>query len=114
MPPIQKLNQSRDFRRLYARGTSAVCSVCAIYYRKNRRAFNRIGITASTKIGNAVQRNRAKRLLTEAYRLLMPRLRPGYDLILVARRHTVDVKLNAVLNGMTGLLTAAGLVEKEQ
>ncbi len=49
---------------------------------------NRLGITTSVKLGHAVVRNRARRRLREVYRLNSPRLRQGYDIILVARGRT--------------------------
>ena len=55
---------------------------------KNRQQTNRIGITASKRIGRAVQRNRAKRVIREALMMLKPQLKPGYDLVVVARSRT--------------------------
>ena len=65
----QKLNQNADFQRLYRSG--AFCSIgsALLYVRPNKLPFNRLGITASKKIGNAVKRNRAKRFAALAIRL---------------------------------------------
>ena len=62
-----------------------------LYCRKNRLDHNRLGLTASVKLGHAVVRNRARRRLREVYRLNSPKLRKGYDLILVARGRTTTV-----------------------
>ena len=86
------LKQNYEFRRLYRQGTSAVGGCMVLYCRKNRLGHNRLGITASTKLGGAVQRNRARRRLREVYRLNSPRLRQGWDLILVARGRTLTAK----------------------
>ncbi len=55
-----------------------------------------MGITVSKKIGNAVCRNRAKRVLREAYRLNEPQLCTGVDFVFVARSKTVDVNMRQV------------------
>ena len=83
------LKENYEFRRVYQRGSSAVNGSMVVYCRKNRLGRTRLGITASTKIGNAVTRNRARRRLREVYRLNSPRLRSGWDIILVARGRTL-------------------------
>ncbi|MBQ6207557.1 MAG: ribonuclease P protein component [Oscillospiraceae bacterium] len=89
MKALLTLKKNHEFQRLYRRGTSAVGGCLVIYCRKNRLRRNRIGLTASTKLGNAVKRNRARRRMREAYRLNADKLRPGWDLILVARTRTL-------------------------
>lgn len=83
------LKQNYEFRRLYQRGASAVGGGMVLYCQKNRLGHNRLGITASVKLGNAVKRNRARRRLREVYRLNSPQLRQGWDIILVARGRTL-------------------------
>ena len=82
------LKENYEFRRMYQRGKSAVSGSMVVYCRKNRLGHNRLGLTASTKLGHAVVRNRCRRRLREVYRLNSPALRQGYDLILVARGRT--------------------------
>ena len=83
------LKENHEFRRLYQKGKSAVGGGMVLYCRKNRLDHNRLGLTASTKLGHAVVRNRARRRLREVYRLHNPELKQGYDIILVARTRTV-------------------------
>ena len=70
------LNQNRDFQTLYKRGISFVTPFVVIYMRPNRFGVHRLGITAGKRVGNAVQRNRAKRLIRQVYRELEAELPP--------------------------------------
>lgn len=88
------LKQNHVFRKLYARGRSAVGAFVVVYCMRNGTKENQLGVTASTKLGHAVVRNRARRRLREVYRLHESELRPGFDVILVARSRclTADFK----------------------
>ena len=107
------LKQNSDFRRLYAKGQSAVTPYLVLYVRRNRLGRNRTGYTVSAKLGTAVTRNRARRRLRELYRLNAPALREGWDLVVVARSRCVTApwpKLNAAFLkacGELGLLREA-------
>ena len=83
------LKKNSDFRRLYARGKSAVSPYMVVYCRRNREGVNRLGYTVSVKLGHAVVRNRVRRRLREIYRLNAPRLRQGHDIVIVARSRAV-------------------------
>ena len=83
------LKENRDFRRLYRKGATAVDRCMVLYCRRNHLGRNRYGFTVSTKLGKAVVRNRARRRLREVYRLNRDKLRPGYDVLLVARGRTL-------------------------
>ena len=96
---------------MYARGKSSVHPVLVSYTSKNRLGTNRLGITASTKIGNAIKRNRARRIIKEAYRLLEPRLPKGYDFVFVARSKTTTAKMQDIYNVMLSHLKKAGILE---
>lgn len=111
MEKIEALCRNNDFRRIYARGKSYVSPLVVVYVLKNRTKNVRVGITTSKKIGNAVLRNRSRRVIREAYRALAPRVRPGHDLVFVARGKTPHVKSTDVGRHMERQLMAAGLLE---
>lgn len=83
------LKENRVFRRLYAKGKSAVAPTMALYCRKTGRPENRLGLTTGTKLGHAVVRNKVRRRLREIYRLHEDQLLPGYDIVVVARVRAV-------------------------
>lgn len=86
----QILNQNADFQRLYRSGAFCSLGSALLYVRPNHLPYNRLGITAGKKIGNAVRRNRAKRIIREAYRAAEPMLPIGIDLVVVARSSLPD------------------------
>ena len=86
------LKQNHVFRKLYARGKNSVGPYLVVYAMRNGSKENRLGVTASTKLGHAVVRNKARRRLREVYRLHEAELKPGYDVILVARSRCVTVE----------------------
>ena len=96
------LNKNRDFIRAYKKGHSVVTPCLALYIRPNRLGVNRLGITVSKKIGKAVVRNRAKRILRAGFRLLLPQLKPGYDFVLVARNSTPRKKMQDIYQALYG------------
>ena len=90
------LKQNHVFRKLYARGESAVGSFVVVYARRNKLGINRLGITTSVKLGHAVARNRARRRIRETYRLHESGLKVGYDIVIVARSASIDGEFAAM------------------
>ena len=113
MEKLVPICRNNDFRRIYARGKSYVSPLVVVYALKNRTKNVRVGITTSKKVGNAVQRNRSRRVIREAFRALAPRVRPGFDLVLVARGKTPYVKSADVRRQLERQLQAAGLLREE-
>ena len=76
------IKRNNDFLRIYRRGKSVADSHVICYVSQNRLGKVRLGLTTSKKIGNAVARNRARRVLRAAFREVYPMIKPGYDIIL--------------------------------
>ncbi|MBQ2676893.1 MAG: ribonuclease P protein component [Clostridia bacterium] len=119
MPRVLKLNdfimlnENRDFRRIYNRGKSFVSPALVVYYTKNRAGFCRLGITTSKKIGCAVKRNRAKRVIKEAFRKCVGNVNAGYDFVIVARTKTAYIKSTEAESVLLKLFEKAGILKNE-
>ena len=100
-------------RRLYHRGKSKAGASLVTYCMKNRRGETRVGITTSKKIGTAVERNRARRVIRAAFSQLEDGV-TGWDLVFVARSRTTRVKMQVVLADMEKQLTALGVLSHEE
>ncbi len=85
MKKENRLKLNRDFRRLYARGKNVAFGCVAVYAVKTKRKTVRAGLTVGKGVGNAVKRNRAKRLLRVAFDTACVKVNGGYDIIIVAR-----------------------------
>lgn len=105
------LRNQNNFVAVYNRGKSKGCKYAVVLYKKNDLPYSRIAYVASKKVGNSVQRNRARRLMREAYRTMNRKITPGYDVIFVARNGIDQHKCDEVRRGMFGAIRATGLFE---
>lgn len=99
-----------DFRRAYARGKAYTDPALVTYVVRNRAGICRIGITASKKIGNAVQRNRARRVIRAAYLAIPHTISGCYDIVFVARTRTVRKKSTELTPVIEKHLRSAGVI----
>ncbi|MBQ9505089.1 MAG: ribonuclease P protein component [Lachnospiraceae bacterium] len=104
------LRKQRDFSRVYNRGSSRGSRYVVILYRANGLGYTRTAFVASKKVGNSVTRNRARRLMKEAYRSLEGRIAKGYDIIFVARNTIADSMEPEVEKVMKNALRGCGLI----
>lgn len=88
-PRELRLTSRRQYQAVYAHGLRIATSSFAIFAKPNGLDHCRVGLTLTRKTGCAVERNRAKRVLREAFRL---------------NRHRFDVPLDLVINGRRGML----------
>ncbi len=107
----QKLNLNKDFRRLYARGHSYVHPAVVSYIIPNNKNIIRYGITTGKKIGCAVMRNRARRLIEAAATECFAKMSlQGADIVFVARSRTVSVKSTDIKIALEQHFKAEGLL----
>lgn len=111
MPELITLKKNNQFKRLYSKGKQFVSPLLIIYCAKNRTGEIRYGITASKKIGCAVERNRARRIIREAYRSLYPRISKGFDIVFIARGKTTRSSTGEVIGIMEKQLIQAGIIK---
>ena len=107
---IETFKLNKDFRRMYGRGKNLVFPTVVVYYLKNRLNYCRIGITAGKKVGCAVCRNRAKRVILASFRQLLPHIQGGYDFVFVARTKTANVKSTVVFNSLKKAFLSEGII----
>jgi ribonuclease P protein component len=79
----ERLKGRDEIRKVFNRGRSVACSGVKLFILANDLPHNRIAFTFSRKFGNAVERNRARRISREAYRLTRYILKSGYDVVLL-------------------------------
>ena len=103
------LINNHEFRRLYSKGRSAATQYAVVYCKRNGKSFNRLGITVSTKLGGAVQRNRIRRRLKEVYRLNEGDISIGYDIVLVARLKSRHAKFSELESTVLSILRILGI-----
>ncbi len=108
------ISENHLYRKAYAGGRRAVSKTVAVYVLRDKRrealkaanprkkAINRVGISASKKIGGAVERNRAKRVIREAYRQTDTGIgiKKGYLVVIAAREAATTEKMQSVLRDM--------------
>ena len=109
---METLKLNGDFRRAYGRGKSLSAPALVTYALRSRHGKCRYGITASKKVGNAVERVRCRRVIREALRTLVmdEPLRGSWDLVFVARGKTKYMKSTQIQSVMREQLRNLGVL----
>jgi ribonuclease P protein component len=106
-----RLTRSDDFKRVRQTGKSYAHPLVVLVMQANEaKKHLKIGISAGKTIGTAIQRNRAKRLLREAVRPLIPSIASGFDLILIARSGLPTSTLADTRSALNNILNRAKLL----
>ena len=106
----ERLKGRNFIQAVFNRGRCFGCKGAKLFALRNSLTYNRICFTFSRSFGNAVKRNRARRLGREAYRLMRPRLHGGYDLILLVFSE-MQASLAARTMQLEFLFSKAGLLK---
>jgi ribonuclease P protein component len=105
-----RLTRSEDFKRVRRSGKSYAHPLVVLIVQNNNQPRVKIGVAAGRTVGTAVYRNRAKRLLREAMRTLLPNIASGLDLILIARPGLVSATLEDTRRALLNLLQRARIL----
>lgn len=108
---IKSINRDKLFKIAYKKGDSFISSSLVTYVLKAKsKGVILIGITSSKKVGGAIQRNRAKRVIRAAFRELSKDIKPGYVIVFVCRTKTAHIKMDQVKKEMQNHLKKAGIL----
>ncbi len=109
-----RLTRSIDFKRVRNAGKSYAHPLLVLVACPTTENTLKVGVMAGRSVGGAIERNRAKRLLREAMRLLIPVIRPGWDLILIARQPLPTATFEQVQATLSQLIRRANLFTPPQ
>lgn len=109
----QPIKLNKDFRRLYRSGKSEAGGFTVVYLKPNNRGVNRVGFTVGKQVGNAVVRNRTKRLMRESLRLAEDSLSVGYDMIIVARNRAAGKSYAQISKDLRYVLHSLGVLNNK-
>jgi ribonuclease P protein component len=90
----ERIRRRVEYQRVYDKGVKTHCRLFTLFRLPNGLEISRLGIAATRKLGGAVVRNRARRLVREVFR--RNKLAPGFDIVIVPKRELLDTSLNAL------------------
>ena len=111
IPRASRLRRSSDFQRVRATGRSWTNRLLVLIVLANDLNQVRVGVTASRRVGGAVARVRARRLVREAVRPWLRSMRGGWDVVFVARKPLANASYQDVAQAVAQLLERAGLLK---
>ena len=103
------LKKNWEFQMVYKNGKSLANRHIVMFVLKNDKDINRLGISASKKIGKAVVRNKQRRRLKEAFRALKLEILPGHDIVILPRTDIIEAKFLEVKSSTKQLLRKHGI-----
>ncbi|MGN0771451.1 MAG: ribonuclease P protein component [Christensenellales bacterium] len=103
-----RLSGRRVFNYLYRKGTSVACGQLVLIYAPSRYPL-KVGVVVSKKVGKAVVRNKIRRRIKEAFRLMIPHVADNYNYVVVARPQIATLSYAQIRNSLIGVLKKAKL-----
>ena len=92
--PNERIRRRAEYLQIYDRGVKTHGRYLTLFTLSNGLPVGRLGIAATRKLGGAVERNRAKRLIREVFR--RNKLAPGFDIVVIPKRELLDASLTAL------------------
>lgn len=111
MKDAMRLKKNTEFKKVYAKGSSMANRYLVLFMMQNGLTFNRVGFSASKKVGKSVVRNRVRRLMKESFRSVEGKLKPGYDLVFIARVNSKEASYIEIEKAMMHLFKKSKLLK---
>ena len=92
--PDERIKTRAQFQQIYQKGARVHGRFSTLFVLANQLSFGRLGIAATKKLGGAVVRNRAKRLIREVFR--RNKVAPGFDVVVIPKRELLDASLTVL------------------
>jgi ribonuclease P protein component len=105
------LTNPRDFAALQREGISRSHPLIHARFRRTELGTTRFGLSTGRRLGGAVVRNRVRRRLREALRVMAPSFQPGWDVLIIARPAIVDADRDVLDGAVRRLLRRGGVLE---
>ena len=112
LPKSSIIRNKFEFNRVYSKGRSYVNQMMIIHLVNSDKVKGKVGFAVGKKIGNAVVRNRIKRLMREAYRISQHCINQNISMILIARKPLVEAKSYLVKKAFIDLCKKAKIVKR--
>jgi ribonuclease P protein component len=106
-----RLTRSTDFKRVRRSGRSYAHPLIVLIAIPNDDQALRIGIAAGRSVGNAVKRNRSKRLLRASVHAMLGEINPGWDIVILARQSVCSATYIQTKEALYSLLKRARLIK---
>ncbi|WP_059105093.1 ribonuclease P protein component [Shouchella shacheensis] len=113
MKKDQRVKKSQEFSKVFKEGTSFANRQFVLYVlAKEGQEQWRVGLSVSKRVGNAVVRNRVKRLVREVFQSATDELRPGCDYVVIARVPAKDLSYSEVRRSLFHVMRKAKVIHK--
>jgi ribonuclease P protein component len=104
LPKQHRLTRSRDFTRIRRFGRSSGSRLIVLYVLPSQSRDIRVGFSVSKRVGKATVRNHVKRMMREAVRHKLEEIRPGQDLVFIARPAAAEANYRQIVDAVVQLL----------
>jgi ribonuclease P protein component len=104
-----RLRRNSDFLRVRHVGKTYASPFLVLAFLRNNLLHSRFGFVVSRRLGKAAQRNKIKRRVREAARLRLPHIKPGFDLVFIARQYARSASYRELADSVEQLVMQAGL-----
>ena len=105
-----RLRRNSDFQHVRQVGKSYASPILVLAFLQNELDHSRFGFVVNKRLGKAVHRNKIKRRMREAVRLQVEQIKPGFDLVFIARKPANQATYAEIATAITHLLKTANLI----